>query len=62
MTMTRPFIKPMAAMLAVLPLALGTAFADDQKPHQGAELKYQAGASPLAGEEMHQNINPKAPR
>ncbi|KIF83781.1 nitrite reductase [Noviherbaspirillum autotrophicum] len=50
----------MAAMLAALPLAVGVAYAED-KPHQGAELKYQAGASPLAAEEMHQNINPKAP-
>ncbi len=61
MTMNTPFLKPMAAMLAALPLALGAAYAEDQKPHQGPELKYQAGASPLAGEEMHQNINPKAP-
>ncbi|HRF63048.1 MAG TPA: nitrite reductase, partial [Candidatus Competibacter sp.] len=29
--------------------------------HSGAEVKYQAGGSPLAGEEMHQSINPKAP-
>ncbi|QDZ30612.1 nitrite reductase [Noviherbaspirillum sp. UKPF54] len=50
----------MAAMLAALPLAIGVAYADD-KPHQGPELKYQAGASPMAAEEMHQNINPKAP-
>ncbi|MGE5622905.1 MAG: c-type cytochrome, partial [Bacillota bacterium] len=61
MTLHKPFLKPMAAMLAALPLAFGAAHAEDQKPHQGAELKYQAGASPLAGEEMHQNINPKAP-
>ncbi|MEB2319769.1 MAG: nitrite reductase [Pseudomonadota bacterium] len=27
----------------------------------GPEASYQAGSSPLAGEEMHQNINPKAP-
>ncbi len=26
-----------------------------------AELKYQAGSSPLAGVEMHQDVNPKAP-
>jgi nitrite reductase (NO-forming)/hydroxylamine reductase len=25
------------------------------------EIRYQAGSSPLAGQEMHQNINPKAP-
>jgi nitrite reductase (NO-forming)/hydroxylamine reductase len=33
-------------------------------PHKdlpSAEIRYQAGSSPLATEEMHQNINPKAP-
>lgn len=54
-------LKPVAAMLAALPLAFGVAHAQDPKVHEGAEAKYQAGASPLAGEEMHQNINPKAP-
>ncbi len=29
--------------------------------HDATDLKYQAGSSPLAEEEMHQNINPKAP-
>ena len=55
----------MAAMLAVLPLAIGTVYAQEKKPeqaHPDAEVKYQgAGGSPLAKEEMHQNINPKAP-
>ncbi|MBI3285036.1 MAG: c-type cytochrome [Burkholderiales bacterium] len=54
----------MAALLAVLPLALGVACAEekkDDKAHGAAELKYQAGGSPLANEAMHQNINPKAP-
>jgi hypothetical protein len=37
------------------------AFAQDDKTHSAAELKYQAGGSPLASEPMHQNINPKAP-
>ena len=55
------FLKPIAAMLAALPLALGAVHAQDKKPHQDAEVKYQAGGSPLANEEMHQNINPKAP-
>ena len=32
-----------------------------RKTHTAAELKYQAGGSPLATEAMHQNINPKAP-
>ena len=50
--------------LAVLPFALGGAFAQEKKPevHEPAELKYQAGGSPLAGVEMYQDINPKAPQ
>ena len=47
-----------AALLAAG--ALG-ASADDKKPVTEAELKYQAGASPLAGEAMYQTTNPKAP-
>lgn len=54
-------LKPIAAMFAALPLAFGAVHAQESKPHQDAEVKYQAGGSPLAGEEMHQNINPKAP-
>jgi nitrite reductase (NO-forming)/hydroxylamine reductase len=50
-------------------LAAGLAFAQDKgdaKKEQRApvteeELRYQAGGSPLAGVEMHQDINPKAP-
>lgn len=57
----KPLIRPIAAFLAALPLALGVAYAADTTPHENAELKYQAGGSPLANEEMHQNINPKAP-
>ena len=57
----KPLIRPIAAFLAALPLALGVAYAADATPHENAELKYQAGGSPLANEEMHQNINPKAP-
>jgi nitrite reductase (NO-forming)/hydroxylamine reductase len=57
----KPLIRPIAALLAALPLALGVAYAADATPHENAELKYQAGGSPLAAEEMHQNINPKAP-
>jgi nitrite reductase (NO-forming)/hydroxylamine reductase len=48
-------------MFAMLPLMLGAVYAEDADPHGGAHLKYQAGSSPLAGEPMHQNINPKAP-
>jgi nitrite reductase (NO-forming)/hydroxylamine reductase len=49
--------------LAVLPFAVGGAFAQEKKPevHEPAELKYQAGGSPLAGVDMYQDINPKAP-
>ncbi len=57
-----PLIRPIVALLAALPLALGVAYAEEEKPHaDDAEVKYQAGGSPLANEEMHQNINPKAP-
>lgn len=49
--------------LAVLPLAVAQAFAAETAGHDAtkAEQAYQAGASPLANEAMHQNINPKAP-
>jgi nitrite reductase (NO-forming)/hydroxylamine reductase len=47
--------------LASLPLAVGNVLADAKKGVTEAELKYQAGSSPLAGVEMHQDINPKAP-
>ena len=49
--------------LVMLPLAMGSAIAQEKKPdvHEPAELKYQAGGSPLAQEEMYQSINPKAP-
>ena len=52
-----------AFALALLPLASGMAGAQDKKPdvHEPAELKYQAGSSPLAGIDMYQDINPKAP-
>lgn len=49
-------------VLAVLPLAMGTAFAQDAKKDiSPAEAQYQAGGSPLGAVEMHQDINPKAP-
>jgi nitrite reductase (NO-forming) / hydroxylamine reductase len=58
-----------ALALTALPLAIGAAWADEKaktedQPPPGVtseELKYQAGGSPLAGVEMHQDINPKAP-
>jgi nitrite reductase (NO-forming) / hydroxylamine reductase len=65
MTSKLPYRRPLAAMLAALPFVIGAASiasaADEPKPHKDAEVKYQAGGSPLATEEMHQNINPKAP-
>jgi nitrite reductase (NO-forming)/hydroxylamine reductase len=60
----RPLLRPLVAMLAILPLAMGSAYAQqkaDDKTHTAADLKYQAGGSPLADTPMHQNINPKAP-
>ncbi|HJU50211.1 MAG TPA: cytochrome D1 domain-containing protein, partial [Pseudogulbenkiania sp.] len=48
--------------VAALPLAVTAAFAAPTgTPANAPELAYQAGGSPLAGEEMHQNVNPKAP-
>jgi len=65
MLYVRPKIKQVTVALAVLPFVVGIALAADQSAakdgHSGAEVKYQAGGSPLAGEEMHQSINPKAP-
>ena len=59
------------AAAIVLPFAVAAAYAQ-QPPGSGPtqpgrspvtepEIRYQAGGSPLATEEMHQNINPKAP-
>src|SRR5574343_1244190 len=49
-------------LLAGLPLAASLAYADAvTKAVTPAETAYQAGGSPLAGEDMHQNLNPKAP-
>jgi nitrite reductase (NO-forming)/hydroxylamine reductase len=56
-----------AAIIAGTMLVLGTAGAWAQPSQPGrapvtdAEIRYQAGGSPLAQEDMHQNINPKAP-
>ena len=52
--------------LAATSLALvSAAFAQPTKPERAPvtepEIRYQAGGSPLATEDMHQNINPKAP-
>jgi len=63
MPQTRLKLKQVTLALAALPLAVGLALAEEpaKKGVTGAELKYQAGASPMAGVEMHQNVNPKAP-
>jgi len=51
--------------LALMPLAVSNAFADDantqHKNMPAAETAYQAGGSPMANVEMYQDINPKAP-
>ncbi len=47
-----------ALLLAAAPL---WSSAQDKKPVTESELKYQAGASPLADEPMYQATNPKAP-
>ena len=57
-------IKHAILALAPLPFAISLALAEDPAAKKGvteAEVKYQAGGSPLATEPMHQNINPKAP-
>ena len=41
-------------------LLVGSAFAQDKKV-TAPEVRYQAGSSPLGQQEMHQNIDPKAP-
>lgn len=61
-----PIALFLAAAVAV-PLTTGIALAQDKpKPKTPPsvtqeELRYQAGGSPLAGVEMHQDVNPKAP-
>jgi nitrite reductase (NO-forming)/hydroxylamine reductase len=49
-----------------LSLAAAAAYAQPTQPGRAPvtepEIRYQAGGSPLAQEEMHQDINPKAPQ
>ena len=62
----------LALLLATLPLALSPSFAQDKPaakppakgkpPVSDAEIRYQAGGSPLGKEDMHQDVNPKAPQ
>src|SRR5512139_1525093 len=57
-----PRMTPITAIAAALLAGLaGTGFAQDKKPVTEPEVRYQAGSSPLAQEEMYQGINPKAP-
>jgi nitrite reductase (NO-forming)/hydroxylamine reductase len=56
------------AVVAAAALAIGAVHAQDKKddkagshPATEAEVKYQAGASPIGQAEMHQDVNPKAP-
>ncbi len=64
----KKFVRLLALSAAVCLALPGTATRADEeeKGKHGAgvseeELKYQAGGSPLATEDMHQDINPKAP-
>ena len=62
----------LALLLVTLPLALSPSFAQDKPaakapakgkpPVSDAEIRYQAGGSPLGKEDMHQDMNPKAPQ
>ena len=51
-----------AAAWLALPFAVATAYAQtDKHPVTEPEIRYQAGSSPLGAEDMHQDVNPKAP-
>ena len=54
-----------AAAWLALPLVVAAAYAQPTQPGRAPvtepEIRYQAGGSPLATEDMHQNIDPKAP-
>jgi nitrite reductase (NO-forming)/hydroxylamine reductase len=55
-----------AAAALALPLAVAAAWAQPTQPGRAPvtepEIRYQAGGSPLAQEDMHQDVNPKAPQ
>ncbi|MBL8525593.1 MAG: c-type cytochrome [Betaproteobacteria bacterium] len=70
--MTRAFIRntttplaialALAASVVLAQAASNTPATDQDKKHvTPAEVKYQAGGSPLAETDMYQNVNPKAP-
>ena len=64
MTTHRRLRSTALLLAASLPLALGSAFAqeDAKKPISQVEQNYQAGdSSPVGDAAMHQSINPKAP-
>ncbi|OGA52001.1 MAG: nitrite reductase [Betaproteobacteria bacterium RIFCSPLOWO2_12_FULL_62_58] len=68
MQMQRSIIMAIVAAVIALPLMFSTAAAEQPKPKtkpkppvSDAEIRYQAGGSPLGGVDMHQDINPKAP-
>ncbi|UCE31861.1 MAG: c-type cytochrome, partial [Burkholderiales bacterium] len=50
------------AVTLAIAVTVGVASAQQQKPLTEPEVRYQAGSSPLASEEMHQNVNPDAPQ
>ena len=54
------------AVLSALSIAATAAQAQPTQPGRAPisepEIRYQAGGSPLAKEDMHQNVNPKAPQ
>ncbi len=59
---TLKFLKRFAPLVAMLFVAASfSAHAQEKKGVTESELKYQAGASPLATEPMYQATNPKAP-
>jgi nitrite reductase (NO-forming)/hydroxylamine reductase len=73
MKRTAPTSKASILSTALLSLAVAMAYADEKPADKDAakgeaahadkpEISYQAGGSPLAQEEMHQDINPKAPQ
>jgi nitrite reductase (NO-forming)/hydroxylamine reductase len=56
---------PVISTFGILAFAVASAFAQPTQPGRAPvtepEIRYQAGGSPLATEDMHQNIDPKAP-
>ncbi|MBE0591535.1 MAG: c-type cytochrome, partial [Gemmatimonadales bacterium] len=54
-------VSPAAWLVAAVFTGMAGAGSAQDRTISGPEASYQAGSSPLAGEEMHQNINPKAP-